>query len=49
MKLAYLIIVHKDPELLRKLIPKLSSENVHCFVHYNNNPSTRDFKKNSSG
>lgn len=51
MKIAYLIIAHKDPSLLSNLIHKLSSEDVHCFVHYDKNSDSSsliDIEHNTS-
>ena len=45
MKIAYIILVHKNPEQLNRLINRLNTENVIFSIHVDYNANMEDFKK----
>jgi len=45
MKFAYLILAHKDPEHLERLIHALSTSNSHFFIHIDKKSNMRDFDR----
>src|SRR5882724_5411340 len=47
MKIAYLMLLHKDPVLLKRTVPILSSENCEFFVHIDRKSDIRQFSVNS--
>ena len=47
MKIAYLMLLHKDPVLLKRTVSILSSENCEFFVHIDRKSDIRQFSVNS--
>lgn len=45
MKIAYLILAHKEPKQLYNMIEKLHSKDVHFFVHIDTKSNFNDFNK----
>jgi core-2/I-Branching enzyme len=43
MKIAYLMLLHKDPVLFKRTVPILSSENCEFFVHIDRKSDIRQF------
>lgn len=43
MKIAYLVIAHKNPQLLKRVIRTLSSENCAFFIHIDRKSSMKEF------
>ncbi len=45
MKLAYLILVHNQPEQLKRLVERLSAPGVHFYVHVDRKADIKNFVK----